>query len=68
MPPTRSMPGLIGTRPSPIEERMAAFTLAPSEELLQRILAILRPGRRSATYKPALLLALVELSVERAPS
>ncbi len=54
--------------PSPIEDRMAAFTLTPSEELLQRILAILETGRRSATYKPALLLALVELSVERAPA
>jgi 5-methylcytosine-specific restriction endonuclease McrA len=47
---------------------MAAFAPSPSEELLQRILAILGSGRRSATYKPALLLALVELCVERAPA
>jgi 5-methylcytosine-specific restriction endonuclease McrA len=47
---------------------MAAFAPSPSEELLQRILAILDSGRRSATYKPALLLALLELSVERAPA
>jgi diadenosine tetraphosphate (Ap4A) HIT family hydrolase len=34
--------------------------------LLQRILGLLDEGRRSATYKPALLLALTELAVERA--
>jgi hypothetical protein len=53
---------------SALEERMAAFAPSPSEELLQRILAIIGSGRRSATYKPALLLALLELSVERAPA
>ena len=37
-----------------------------SAELIQRLLALLDDGRRAATYKPALLLALVELSVERA--
>jgi len=61
-PPSRDTPT------SALEERMAAFAPSPSEELLQRILAILGSGRRSATYKPALVLALVELSVERAPA
>ena len=68
MPLTRSMHRADRDPPSPIEDRMAAFALTPSEEMLQRILAILGTGRRSATYKPALLLALVELSVERAPA
>lgn len=36
-----------------------------SSSLIQRVLALLDEGRRSATYKPALLLALVELAVER---
>jgi 5-methylcytosine-specific restriction endonuclease McrA len=36
-----------------------------SSALIQRVLAVLDEGRRSATYKPALLLALVELAVER---
>ncbi|MGB8021648.1 MAG: hypothetical protein WCF04_10505 [Candidatus Nanopelagicales bacterium] len=53
---------------SALEDRMAAFAPSPSEELLQRILAIIGSGRRSATYKPALLLALLELCVERAPA
>jgi diadenosine tetraphosphate (Ap4A) HIT family hydrolase/5-methylcytosine-specific restriction endonuclease McrA len=35
-------------------------------ELLQRILQVMAEGRRTATYKPALLLALTELAVERA--
>jgi hypothetical protein len=54
--------------PSALEDRMAAFAPSSSEQLLQRILAILGSGRRSATYKPALLLALVELTLERAPA
>lgn len=35
-------------------------------ELVRHALALLDEGRRSATYKPALLLALVELALERA--
>lgn len=37
-----------------------------SGELIQRVLSLLDDGRRAATYKPALLLALVELCLERA--
>lgn len=47
---------------------MAALMLTPSEEMLERNLSILGTGRRSATYKPALSLALVDLSVERTPA
>ncbi len=43
----------------------ATATNDPSH-LIQRILGLLDEGRRSATYKPALLLALTELAVERA--
>lgn len=39
---------------------------ADPHDLIQRILGLLDEGRRSATYKPALLLALTELSAERA--
>jgi diadenosine tetraphosphate (Ap4A) HIT family hydrolase len=35
-------------------------------DLMQRLLSVLQEGRRSATYKPALLLALTELAQERA--
>lgn len=61
-------PEAVPEPPSALEERIAAFAPSLSEELLQRILAILGSGRRSATYKPALLLALLELAVERAPA
>ena len=46
-----------------------AERVAPDGEqahLVQRILGLLEEGRRSATYKPALLLAPTELAVERA--
>lgn len=36
-----------------------------SAALIQRVMALLDEGRRSATYKPALLMALVDLAVER---
>ena len=48
---------------SPIESRLGETI--DSSALIQRVLAVLDEGRRSATYKPALLLALVELAVER---
>ncbi len=45
-------------------ERNVAGQLDTSA-FLQRLLTIIDEGRRSATYKPALLLALMELSTER---
>ncbi|MCB0914899.1 MAG: HIT domain-containing protein [Actinobacteria bacterium] len=48
---------------SPVEQ--AFGSRLESGELIQRVLALLDDGRRVATYKPALLLALVELSQER---
>lgn len=49
---------------SPAEAALGARM--ESGELIQRVLSLLDDGRRVATYKPALLLALVELSLERA--
>ncbi len=43
----------------------AAASATEQADLVQRVLAVLNEGRRSATYKPALLLALTELAVER---
>lgn len=48
-----------------VGEGEATSTL-DSADLVQGVLALLDEGRRSATYKPALVLALVELAVERA--
>lgn len=50
--------------PTPAERAMA--TQLESGELIQRVLALLDEGRRTATYKPALLMALVQLAQERA--
>lgn len=44
---------------APLEQAIDAASL------IQRVLALVDEGRRVATYKPALLLALVELAVER---
>lgn len=50
--------------PTPAEHAMGRQL--ESGELIQRVLALLDEGRRTATYKPALLMALVELAQERA--
>lgn len=49
---------------SPAEEELA--TQLESGELIQRVLSLLDDGKRTATYKPALLMALIELAQERA--
>ena len=55
-PPTQSLESVVESRLSHAMD---------SSAFMQRVLAILDEGRRSATYKPALLMALVELSAER---
>ena len=50
--------------PTPAEQAMGRQL--ESGQLIQRVLALLDEGRRTATYKPALLMALVELAQERA--
>lgn len=53
-----------GNSTSPAEHALAQGV--ESGDLIQRVLALLDEGRRAATYKPALLMALVELAQERA--
>jgi len=52
------------TEPTTLESTVGEHL--DTSAFLQRLLTIIDEGRRSATYKPALLLALMELSTERA--
>ncbi|MEI8083517.1 MAG: HIT family protein, partial [Actinomycetes bacterium] len=52
--------------PTELEEGLAR-KIDPAA-LTQQVLSLIDEGQRSATYKPALMLAILELAVERAPA